>query len=113
MSRPRKRKTVGFIPQVRFFKPQAVPLSELEEVQLDVDELEAIRLTSIKGLRQSEAAIKMDVHQSTLQRVLARAGRKIADALINGKAIRIWSSGEVSERLTLQSSDLETAAFDG
>ena len=89
MVRPRKRKRVGFAPEVTFFKPQSIPLSELQEVSLDSDELEAIRLTNIEELNQAQAAEKMDVHQSTLHRILVRAEKKIADALINGKAIRI------------------------
>ncbi|MFP4118889.1 MAG: DUF134 domain-containing protein [Candidatus Woesearchaeota archaeon] len=89
MVRPRKQRRVDYAPAVTFFKPQAVPLSELEEVWLDADELETIRLTNIEGLNQADAAQQMDVHQSTLHRILVRAERKVADALVNGKAIRI------------------------
>ena len=87
---------MDFAPEVTFFKPQAVPLSELEEVSLDTDELEALRLTNIEGLNQVQAAEEMDVHQSTLQRILVRAEKKVADALINGKAIRLQKE-ETSE----------------
>lgn len=89
MVRPRKIKHVGFEPGVTYFKPRAVPLRELEEVELNVDELEALRLSNIEKLSQAEAAGLMKVHQSTFQRTLARAREKVTDALVNGKAIKI------------------------
>lgn len=61
----------------------------LEEVELEADELEAIRLCDFKKLTQIEAAKKMGISQSTLQRILASARRKVAEALIQGKAIKI------------------------
>ncbi|PJB83295.1 hypothetical protein CO087_02055, partial [Candidatus Wolfebacteria bacterium CG_4_9_14_0_8_um_filter_39_46] len=76
-------------PNVTYFKPRAVPLSLLEEVDLDIDELEALRLCDFKNLEQIEAAKKMKVSQSTLQRILTSAHKKVAEALIEGKAIKI------------------------
>lgn len=89
MTRPIKRRLVRFSPEVTYFKPRAVPLSILEEVDLTVDELEVIRLCDLKDLDQVEAAKKMKISQSTLQRILVSAHQKIAEALIKGKAIRI------------------------
>ena len=87
--RPIKKRLVKFDPEVTYFKPRAVPLSDLAEVNLAVDELEAARLCDLKELDQVEAAQKMKISQSTLQRILTSARQKIADALIRGKAIRI------------------------
>jgi len=89
MVRPRKIKTVSFKPGVTYFKPRAVPLNKLEEVDLRIDELETLRLSNIDKLSQADAAKKMKVHQSTFHRTLARAREKITDALVNGKAIKI------------------------
>ncbi|MCF7862282.1 DUF134 domain-containing protein [Candidatus Woesearchaeota archaeon] len=89
MVRPRKTKNVNFDPDVCYFKPRAVPLSQLEEVQLTIDELESMRLSNIEKLNQIDAAMSMGVHQSTFHRTLSRANEKVADALVNGKAIRI------------------------
>ena len=89
MVRPFKRRFIRFNPNVVYFKPRAVPLSILEEVELGVDELEAMRLCDYKNLEQTEAAKKMKISQSTLQRILTSARKKIADALIEGKAIKI------------------------
>ena len=89
MVRPLKPRRVLFDPDVVYFKPRAVPLSILEEVDLSMDELEALRLCDLKDLEQKETAKKMKISQSTLQRILTSARKKIADALIKGKAIKI------------------------
>ena len=87
--RPIKPRRVSFDPNVTYFKPRAIPLSMLEEIDLKVDELEALRLCDLKNLEQKEAAKKMKISQSTLSRILRSARKKIAKALIEGKAIKI------------------------
>ena len=89
MVRPRKVKFVNFEPGVTYFKPRSIPLNLLEEVELNLDELETLRLVNIEKLNQEDAAKKMKIHQSTFQRTLTRAREKITDALVNGKAIKI------------------------
>lgn len=89
MVRPIKPRKVTFDPSVTYFKPRAVPLSVLEEVALAVDELEALRLCDLNGIDQVKAAKKMRISQSTLGRILNSAHKKIAEALIEGKAIKI------------------------
>jgi len=61
----------------------------LEEVDLNVDELEALRFWDLNDLEQKEAAKKMKISQITLQRILTSARQKVARALIEGKAIKI------------------------
>jgi predicted DNA-binding protein (UPF0251 family) len=80
---------VKFNPCVRYFKPQGIPLRELEEVILMPDELEALKLYEIDGLEQTEAAKKMKISQPTFARILDSAQKKIAEAIIKGKAIKI------------------------
>jgi len=89
MARPIKPRRVLFDPGVVYFKPRAVPLSMLKNVDLSIDELEALRLCDLKNLEQTEAARKMKISQSTLQRILTSARQKVAQALIEGKAIKI------------------------
>jgi predicted DNA-binding protein (UPF0251 family) len=72
-----------------YFKPAGIPLADLEEAVLAVDEFEAVRLKDLEGLEQDAAARAMGVSQPTFHRILASARAKIADALVNGKAIRI------------------------
>ena len=89
MVRPRLCRRVRFNPDVTYFKPRGIPLRELEEVILPVDEYEAVRLKDLEGLEQEECAKKMNVSQPTFHRLVSSARKKIADAIINGKAIKI------------------------
>lgn len=89
MPRPVKPRWVEFLPNVTYFKPAGIPLSVLDEVSLGIDELEALRLKHVLGLEQEECAERMKVAQSTFQRILSSAHSKVAEALVEGKAIRI------------------------
>jgi len=80
---------VNFIPQITYFKPAGVPLANLQETRLSVEEAEAIRLKDLEGLEQEECAQRMNISRTTFSRVLGSARQKIADALLSGKAIRI------------------------
>lgn len=62
---------------------------QLEEISLSREELEAIKLKDFDGLEQTEAAKKMDTSQSTFQRILSSARKKVADAIIKGKVLKI------------------------
>jgi len=89
MTRPPKPRRIGFIPDATYFKPAGIPLRAIEEVCVSMEEAEAVRLKDLQGLDQEASATKMNVSRRTFQRVLASARVKIADALLNGKAIRI------------------------
>ncbi len=89
MPRPRIPRCVRFKPNVCYFKPQGIPLRILEEVVLLPDELEALKLYEVDGLEQTEAAKKMKISQPTFARLLGSANKKIAQAIIKGKAIKI------------------------
>ena len=89
MPRPKLCRRIGFNPKARYFKPQGIPLRFLEEVELSLEEMEAIRPKNVQSLEQTEAALKMKTSQSTFQRILASAYKKIAEALVEGKAIKI------------------------
>lgn len=80
---------MGFRPGTTHFKPAGAPVSGLEEIVLSVDEYEALRLKDLLGIGQAGAAEKMDVSQPTFHRTLINARKKVADAIVNGKAIRI------------------------
>ena len=99
MPRPIKWRCVGFIPEVTFFTPTGHGLHSLEEVCLSVEEAEAIRLKDLEGLQQEECAERMHISRPTFHRVLESARGKVAEALINGKAIRIeGGSFEMAKR---------------
>jgi len=94
MPRKQKPRLVGFQPGVTYFKPRGVALSSLSEISLNLDELEALRLVDLEDQEQTAAAKKMAISQSTLQRILVKAHKKIAQALVRGQAIKI-KGGEV------------------
>lgn len=89
MVRPRLCRRVRFNPDVTYFKPRGIPMVELEESILHVDEYEAVRLKDLDGLEQEECAKKMKISQPTFHRLVLSARKKIADAIVNGKAIKI------------------------
>ena len=89
MPRPRRCRRIFFEPDVTYFKPAGVRMYHLEEIILTLDELEAIRLIDIEETEQGKAAKQMEISQPTLSRLLKSARKKIADALINGKAIKV------------------------
>ena len=80
---------VDFVPQITYFKPAGVPLAQLQEICLSVEEAEAIRLKDIEKLEQEKCGQRMNISRTTFARVLTSAREKTADALLNGKAIRI------------------------
>ncbi len=89
MARPLKTRRVSCVPAASYFKPVGIPMRELEELVLGLDELEAMRLTDLDGLHQVDAATRMGVSRQTIGNILNSAHRKLADALLNGKALRI------------------------
>ena len=97
MARPKKNRTIQCNPAAYYFKPRGIPMSELEEVVLEPDELEAIRLADFLDMSQEEAASEMNISRATFGRIVAKARKKIADCILNGKAVRV--SEEMFEQL--------------
>ena len=89
MSRPCRCRRIRCKPDTNYFKPRGIPLDALEEVNLTLDELEAIRLADLAGLYQEDAAKKMNISRQTFGNIINAAHKKIADALLNAKALKI------------------------
>lgn len=89
MARPHKERRVEQLPPVTHYKPAGVPLRDLEEVTLTIEEMEAIRLADIEQLDQGTAATSMDVSRPTFHRIVNSAHQKIAAALWGGHALRV------------------------
>ena len=98
MPRPQKHRQIGYCLNATHFKPQSIPLQDLQTIELAQDELEAIRLADLEGLYQEQAAEQMGVSRQTLGNILKRAHKKIAEALIEGKAIQLESICPKSEK---------------
>ena len=89
MVRPRKDRMVAFNPEISYFKPRGIPMIDLEEVCLTVDQREAIRLSDLLGMSHEDAGRRMGVSRATFGRIIQRARNVVADALVNGKAINV------------------------
>ena len=89
MPRPFKCRQVGCKPDISYFKPRGIPVTRLEEVILTMDEFESVRLADLKGMYQDDAAKKMNISRQTFGNIVKSARKKIAEALVNGKAIKI------------------------
>lgn len=91
MGRPPKCRKLSCELAVYYFKPQGIPMRELEEIALELDEVEALRLADIEGLYQADAALRMGVSRQTFGKIISSAHQKVARALLHGKALRILS----------------------
>ena len=89
MSRPRICRRIRFRPETTYFKPAGIRMVELEEIILTFDEYETIRLIDLEDIEQADAGKMMKISQPTLSRLLKSARKKISDAIVNGKAIKI------------------------
>jgi predicted DNA-binding protein (UPF0251 family) len=89
MARPINCRRVGSMPVSNYFKPRGIPLTMLEEIILTVDEFEAIRLADLEALYQEQSAEKMNISRQTFGRIIESAHKKVAEALVKGKAMKI------------------------
>lgn len=89
MPRPKCNRQICGVPDKNYFKPRGIPSINLEEVVLSLDEFEAVRLADYEQLYQEDAAIRMNVSRQTFGRIIEAAHKKIADVLINAKALKI------------------------
>ncbi len=89
MVRPKFCRKINCMPGNNYFKPRGIPLSALDEIVLHLDEFEAVRLADYECLYQEKAAEIMNISRQTFGRIIDSAHKKIAEALIFGKAIKI------------------------
>ena len=89
MPRPFKCRQVGCKPGISFFKPKGIAAARLQEVNLTMDEFESVRLADLEGMYQDDAAKKMNISRQTFGNIVNSAHKKIAEALVKGKAIKI------------------------
>jgi uncharacterized protein len=89
MPRPKRCRRIECSPSSYYFKPRGIPLFELEEVIITLDEFEAIRLADLNGLYHEDAAKKINISRPTFSRLIESAHKKIAEAIVQGKALKI------------------------
>ncbi|MFZ2782357.1 MAG: NifB/NifX family molybdenum-iron cluster-binding protein [Rectinemataceae bacterium] len=111
MSRPPCMRRLGTGIESRVYKPAGVPARDMGEVVLGFDEAEALRLADLQGLYQDAAALSMGVSRQTFGRIVEGARRKVADAILNGKALlieevaRTMTKGEQGMKIAVPSRD--------
>ena len=106
MPRSPRCRRVAQQPDATYFKPQGIPIRELEEVVLAVDELEALRLADQEGMYHDQAAERMNISRATFGRIIEAARLKVADALVQGKALRIGGGNfQVAKMRTFHCND--------
>lgn len=91
--RPKKIRKITSNPPVIQFSPRGKP-GRPDEVILTLDQYEALKLSDFDGLDQAQGAANMAVSRATFGRILRQSRHQIADAIINGKIIRIISPVE-------------------
>jgi predicted DNA-binding protein (UPF0251 family) len=89
MPRNKKHRTVNCRPNAYYYKPQSIPLSLLETVILEIDELESLRLADYLAHSHEQGALKMNISRATFGRIVESARKKVVDAILHGKAIKI------------------------
>lgn len=107
LARPCKPRCINLQPASVYFKPRGIPMFELEEVTLQMDELEALRLADFEQLYQTEGAEQMNVSRQTFANIVASARQKVADALIHGKALKIQQHDEANIETNAQTTQKE------
>lgn len=89
MARPRKRRRVCSLPNIKAFGPLNGGINRKASIILSIEEFEVIRLIDLEGLEQEQCAERMGVARSTIQRMYTEAKQKVADSIVNGKVLRI------------------------
>ena len=89
MPRPRKNRRVCCNPSSYYFKPRGIPVYELDEIIIDHDELESLRLADLLAYSHEKAAKEMKISRATFGRIVEVARKKVIDGILNGKAIKI------------------------
>ena len=89
MGRNKKDKIILKNPKYTYYKPPGIGLRDLNEQIISIEEFEAMRLKDFENKDQTTCAQIMEIHQSTFQRLLVKARKKLIGAIIEGSAIKI------------------------
>ena len=89
MPRRKRHRYVRGEPPISVYKPAGIPIKELQEILVTLDEYEAVRLADLEGMNQREACEVMQISQPTFNRILSSARSKIAKGIVEGHVLRI------------------------
>ena len=106
--RPKKVRFVQKMPKIIQFSPRGKP-GRPEEVELAIEEFEALKLADFQGFDQTQGAVVMRLSRPSFGRILRQARKKIADALVCGKVIKIRMG---SAQIGVRKQDLKRDTFE-
>lgn len=89
MSRKKKDRTVNQPPLYGEFKPTGVSAKYLNQINLNLDEYEALRLSDYQGMSQEEASNEMNISRPTFTRLIENARKKLVEFILTGKKLKI------------------------
>ena len=95
MGRQKKPRYCRGFAGFNLFKPSGIPLSQLQSIEIALDELEAMRLCDLEGHDQAQAALEMEISRGTIQRLLYSGRQKLISVIIYGKALVVQDSSHV------------------
>ena len=95
MPRNKVCRNIGCTPNAYIFKPAGIKACKLNEVVMGLDEYEAIRLADEQGLYHADAAEKMGVSRQTFGRIVEKARKKVATAVVQGHVLRIERENDI------------------
>ena len=99
MSRPVITRIVDIPMRTVYFKPCGKLPDDTECVTIKFEELEALRLSDLEGINQSEASKNMGISRHTFGRILAAARKKVARSLVESLPI-VVTGGTNARRLS-------------
>lgn len=105
MPRPIKFRKVDFFPENNYFVPVGKPKCHIQNIELKLEELEAMRLKDIEGLNQEDCAKCMGISRQTFQNIVDSARKKVAIALTEGQAVHIGGGNYTSKNCKNQCLD--------
>jgi len=94
MPRPYRRRRVKHSGEL-FYKPAGIRMVNIQNIAVEADEYEAIRLADLEGFSHEDAGKQMGISRQTFGRIIEKARKKVADALVNGKSLSITKNGPV------------------
>ncbi len=86
--RPKKVRYIQLMPKVTQFSPRGKP-GRPDEILLTIDQYEALKLADYQGFDQTQGAIVMKISRASFGRILRSGRKRVADAIVNGKIIKI------------------------
>lgn len=95
--RPKKKKIIHEQPRIDHFSPRGRP-GRPDEAIIAIEEYEAIRLQDYLGMQQKQAAEMMGISQQSFSRIVRDGRRKVSDAIVNAKIIRIVGGSFINKR---------------